>query len=69
MIECIRQNFQPHQLGPWMSATSNDWSTIRGKRGQPGDGDVLSAGAATDKILGVSGAVPIDPKPARPLQR
>lgn len=52
-----------------MSATSNDWSTIRGKRGQPGDADVLSAGPATDEILGVSGAVPIDPKPARPLQR
>jgi amidase len=32
-----------------------------------GDADVLSAGAAIEEILGVAGAVPIDPKPARPL--
>ena len=34
-----------------------------------GDADVLSAGAAIEEILGVSDAVPIDPKPARPLSR
>jgi amidase len=33
-----------------------------------GDAEVLSAGAAIEEILGVAGAVPIDPKPARPLQ-
>src|SRR4029453_5450178 len=32
-----------------------------------GDADLLSAAAAVDEILGVSAAVPIDPKPARPL--
>ena len=32
-----------------------------------GDAEVLSAGAAIEDILGVAGAVPIDPKPARPL--
>jgi amidase len=31
------------------------------------DADVLSAGAALEEILGVHDAVPIDPKPARPL--
>jgi amidase len=34
-----------------------------------GDAEVLSAGAAIEEILGVSDAVPIDPKPARPLSR
>jgi amidase len=34
-----------------------------------GDADLLSAAAAVDEILGVSAAVPIDPKPARPLPR
>ena len=34
-----------------------------------GDADVLSAGAAIEEILGVSDAVPIDPKPAQPLSR
>ena len=34
-----------------------------------GDAELLSAAAAIDEILGVSAAVPIDPKPARPLQR
>jgi amidase len=33
-----------------------------------GDADVLSAAAAVEDILGVRDAVPIDPKPARPLQ-
>lgn len=32
-----------------------------------GDAELLSAAAAVDEILGVSSAVPIDPKPARPL--
>ncbi|MBA4097290.1 MAG: amidase [Rhodospirillum sp.] len=32
-----------------------------------GDADLLSAAAAIDEILGVSSAVPIDPKPARRL--
>jgi len=32
-----------------------------------GDAEVLSAGAAIEEILGLAGAVPIDPKPARPL--
>ena len=30
-----------------------------------GDAEVLSAGAAIEEILGVSGAVPIDPKSAQ----
>jgi amidase len=30
-----------------------------------GEADVLSAGAAIEEILGMAGAVPIDPKPAR----
>ena len=34
-----------------------------------GDAEVLSAGAAIEDILGVRDAVPIDPKPARPLPR
>jgi len=34
-----------------------------------GDADVLSAGAAIEEILGIADAVPIDPKPARPLER
>jgi amidase len=33
------------------------------------DAEVLSAGAAIEEILGVSNAVPIDPKPARPLSQ
>ena len=32
-----------------------------------GDAEVLSAGAAIEDILGVRDAVPIEPKPARPL--
>ena len=32
-----------------------------------GEADLLSAGAAIEEILGVTDAVPIDPKPARPL--
>ena len=32
-----------------------------------GEADLLSAGAAIEEILGVAGAVPIDPKPARRL--
>jgi amidase len=32
-----------------------------------GDAEVLSAGAAIEEILGVAGAVPIDPKPARAI--
>ena len=32
-----------------------------------GDAELLSAGAAIEEILGLSGAVPIDPKPARAL--
>jgi amidase len=32
-----------------------------------GDAELLSAGAVIEEILGVSGAVPIDPRPARPL--
>lgn len=36
--------------------------------GRPrGEAELLSAGAAIEEILGVAGAVPIDPKPARPL--
>jgi amidase len=33
-----------------------------------GDADLLSAAAAAEDILGMRDAVPIDPKPARPLQ-
>ena len=34
-----------------------------------GDADLLSAAAAVEEILGVRDAVPIDPKPARPLSK
>jgi amidase len=34
-----------------------------------GDAEVLSAAAAVEEILGVRDAVPIDPKPARPLSK
>ena len=52
-----------------MHSAGNGWSTIPGKRWQPGDAGALSAGAAIDKILYASGTAPIDRKLARPLQR